>query len=146
MFQVPKNLALAMEESKVDYFFTFNLDEDKKIMMMLVDTKVSEEKKTKTHHIAADINNIVIVLLRYKLVHCCHYKLVHCCQYKLVHCCHCKWVLFRMEEMQKRLPEIMQQNPDTNNDDFSSEPDPEVDLVDNMNSNEEAQIEMDNGI
>ena len=38
MFQVPKNLALAMEESKVDYFFTFNLDEDKKIMMMLVDT------------------------------------------------------------------------------------------------------------
>ena len=128
MFQVPKNLALAMEESKVDYFFTFNLDEDKKIMMMLVDTKVSEEKKTKTHHIAADINNIVIVLLRYKLVHCCHYK----------------WTLFRMEEMQKRLPEIMQQNPDTNNDD--SEADPEVDLVDNMNSNEEAQIEMDNGI
>ena len=119
-----------MEESKVDYFFTFNLDEDKKIMMMLVDTKVCEEKKTKTHHIAADINNIVIVLLRYKLVHCCHYK----------------WTLFRMEEMQKRLPEIMQQNPDTNNDDFSSEPDPEVDLVDNMNSNEEAQIEMDNGI
>ena len=107
---------------------------------------MNEEKKTKTHHIAADINNIVIVLLRYKLVHCCHYKLVHCCQYKLVHCCHCKWVLFRMEEMQKRLPEIMQQNPDTNNDDFSSEPDPEVDLVDNMNSNEEAQIEMDNGI
>ena len=49
-----------------------------------------------------------------------------------------------MEEMQKRLPEIMQQNPDTNNDD--SEADPEVDLVDNMNSNEEAQIEMDNGI
>ena len=160
MFQVPKNLALAMEESKVDYFFTFNLDEDKKIMMMLVDTKVSEEKKTKTHHIAADINNIVIVLLRYKLVHCCHYKLVHCCQYKLVHCCqyklvhcclyklvHCchyKWTLFRMEEMQKRLPEIMQQNPDTNNDD--SEADPEVALVDNMNSNEEAQIEMDNGI
>ena len=138
MFQVPKNLALAMEESKVDYFFTFNLDEDKKIMMMLVDTKVSEEKKTKTHHIAADINNIVIVLLRYKLV--------HCFQYKLVHCCHYKWTLFRMEEMQKRLPEIMQQNPDTNNDDFSSEPDPEVDLVDNMNSNEEAQIEMDNGI
>ena len=130
MFQVPKNLALAMEESKVDYFFTFNLDEDKKIMMMLFDTKVSEEKKTKTHHIAADINNIVIVLLRYKLVHCCHYK----------------WTLFRMEEMQKRLPEIMQQNPDTNNDDFSSEADPEVDLVDNMNSNEEAQIEMDNGI
>ena len=136
MFQVPKNLALAMEESKVDYFFTFNLDEDKKIMMMLVDTKVSEEKKTKTHHIAADINNIVIVLLRYKLV--------HCFQYKLVHCCHYKWTLFRMEEMQKRLPEIMQQNPDTNNDD--SEADPEVALVDNMNSNEEAQIEMDNGI
>ena len=51
-----------------------------------------------------------------------------------------------MEEMQKRLPEIMQQNPDTNNDDFSSEADPEVDLVGNMNSNEEAQIEMDNGI
>ena len=135
-----------MEESKVDYFFTFNLDEDKKIMMMLVDTKVSEEKKTKTHHIAADINNIVIVLLRYKLVHCSQYKLVHCFQYKLVHCCHYKWTLFRMEEMQKRLPEIMQQNPDTNNDDFSSEADPEVDLVDNMNSNEEAQIEMDNGI
>ena len=135
-----------MEESKVNYFFTFNLDEDKKIMMMLVDTKVSEEKKTKTHHIAADINNIVIVLLRYKLVHCSQYKLVHCFQYKLVHCCHYKWTLFRMEEMQKRLPEIMQQNPDTNNDDFSSEADPEVDLVDNMNSNEEAQIEMDNGI
>jgi len=60
--EVPKNLALAMEE-----------------------TKVSEEKKTKTHQIAADINNIVIVLLR-------------------------------MEQMQKRLPEIMLQKADTDGD------------------------------
>jgi len=57
--EVAKNLALAMEESKV-----------------------SEEKKRKTHRIAADINNIVIVLLR-------------------------------MEQMQKRLPDIMLQKPDT---------------------------------
>jgi len=57
--EVAKNLALVMEESKV-----------------------SEEKKKKTHQIAADINNIVIVLLR-------------------------------MEQMQKRLPEIMLQKPDT---------------------------------
>ena len=27
--------------------------------------QVSEERKTKAHHIAADINNIVIVLLRW---------------------------------------------------------------------------------
>jgi len=47
----------------------------------MAETKVSEERKTKTHHIAADINNIVIVLLR-------------------------------MEEMQKRLPEIMLQKTD----------------------------------
>ena len=31
---------------------------------MMFDIQVSEEKKTKTHQIAADINNIVIVLLR----------------------------------------------------------------------------------
>ena len=36
--------------------------------MMMFDMQVSEEKKTKTHRIAADINNIVIVLLRYNCV------------------------------------------------------------------------------
>ena len=31
----------------------------------MFDMQMSEERKTKTHQIAADINNIVIVLLRY---------------------------------------------------------------------------------
>merc|ERR1719460_2152996 len=71
--EVAKNLALVMEESKV-----------------------SEEKKTKTHQIAANINNIVIVLLR-------------------------------MEQMQKKLPEIMLQRADTDRgEDDDGDGDPEA--------------------
>ena len=40
-------------------------------MMMMFDMQVSEEKKRKTHRIAADINNIVIVLLRYNCIYGC---------------------------------------------------------------------------
>jgi len=91
--EVPKNLALVMEEAKV-----------------------SEEKKTKTHQIAADINNIVIVLLR-------------------------------MEQMQKKLPEIMLQKPDTYEDEDKvgggdSEANPEAEEPnEDVNRNEDAHVE-----
>jgi len=90
--EVPKNLALVMEESKV-----------------------SEEKKTKTHQIAANINNIVIVLLR-------------------------------MEQMQKRLPEIMLQKPVTDGEedgrgDSEANPDAAAEANHDEDGNEDAEAE-----
>ena len=38
---------------------------DIKSYLSVLYEQVSEERKTKAHHIAADINNIVIVLLRW---------------------------------------------------------------------------------
>ena len=70
--------------------------------------QVSEEKKTKTHQIAANINNIVIVLLRYNCV-------------TNIAVADASWTYFRMEQMQKRLPEIMLQKAATLEDDTSKD-------------------------
>ena len=43
-------------------------DVDNNVIFLISYMQVSEEKKTKTHQIAANINNIVIVLLRYNCV------------------------------------------------------------------------------
>jgi len=83
---------------------------------VMEEAKVSEEKKTKTHQIAADINNIVIVLLR-------------------------------MEQMQRKLPEIMLQKPDTDENedevgggDSEANPDAAEPNYDGYR-NEDAQVE-----
>merc|ERR1719228_2684190 len=88
LMKVRKQVKEAKEE-ELDYLrakLCANSEEvAKNLALVLEESKVSEEKKKKTHQIAADINNIVIVLLR-------------------------------MEQMQKRLPEIMLQKPDTDGD------------------------------
>ena len=76
MLQVPKKLAVVMEEAKVGNFVMLlamfpigkqaikTIIDRSKVILVLYE-QVSEERKTKTHHISADINNIVIVLLRW---------------------------------------------------------------------------------
>ena len=97
--------------------------------------QVSEEKKTKTHQIAANINNIVIVLLRYNCV-------------TNIAVADASWTYFRMEQMQKRFPEIMLQKPVTDGDededgrgDSEANPDAAAEANYDEDGNEDAEAE-----